>query len=70
MPPARVYGKEKPIRIFAVIRLSSDSEGPNNLSDLRKLLGLETPDLTKVDLNIKETKYEICGPIEEVNNGQ
>jgi len=59
MPSVTVKGKEKPIRIFAVINLAGNNEGPQTLADVRKLLGLETPDYSKVNVNADEKKYEI-----------
>jgi adenylate cyclase len=63
MPPVTVKGKEKPIRMFAVINLRSKNgepvKGPQTLDELRKLLGIAPPDLSKVDTGAEETKYKI-----------
>jgi adenylate cyclase len=63
MPPVRVKGKEKPVRIFAVVNLKVAKPGavqpaPVTLADLRKLLGAKAPDLATVDLE-EEEKYRI-----------
>jgi len=59
MPSVTVKGKEKPVRIFAVINLFGSTKGPKTISDVRKLLGLEAPEMTKVDVNADEKKYKI-----------
>ena len=56
MPPVKVKGKEKPIRIFAIIN-SINSDGPKTLADLKNLM--DTPDFNKADMDAEETKYEI-----------
>jgi adenylate cyclase len=65
MPPVQVKGKEKPIRMFAVINFRSKegeaAEGPKTLSDVRELLGIPSPDLSTVDTNSEEKKYTIGG---------
>jgi adenylate cyclase len=58
MPPVKVKGKEKPLRLFAVVKLKK-SEGPETLAELRELLGISPPDLTTVDTNAEEKKYKI-----------
>jgi adenylate cyclase len=61
MPPVKVKGKEKPVRIFAVInRKAKEGEPqpkPETIDELRRLLGLPTPDLSKVDTGAEEKKY-------------
>jgi len=59
MPSVTVKGKEKPVRIFAVINLAGNSRMPQTLSDVRKILGIEQPDIAKVDVNADEKKYKI-----------
>ncbi len=59
MPPVTVKGKEKPVRIFAVINITGVKTGPQNLEQVRKLLGIEAPDIAKVDVNAGEEKYAI-----------
>ena len=60
MPSVTVKGKAQPVRIFAVINLAGINKGgPQTLADVRKLLGIEAPDITKVDVNAHEEKYKI-----------
>ncbi|MCL2801231.1 MAG: HAMP domain-containing protein [Treponema sp.] len=58
MPPVTVKGKEKPVRMFAVVNLK-DAAGPQTLAEVRKLLGIDPPDVSKVDTNAEEKKYKI-----------
>jgi len=60
MPPVTVKGKEKPVRIFAVINHVSVTSGPKTLAEVRELLGIEAPDISKVDTNAEEKKYKIA----------
>jgi adenylate cyclase len=72
MPPVKVKGKEKPIRMFAVINLARNNgsgpqtsprtgpqTGPRTLAELRTLLGIPAPDLSKIDTGEEEKKYKI-----------
>ena len=59
MPPVTVKGKENAIRIFAVINHVGNNKGPFTLAGLRDLLGIETPQMSKVDINADEKKYKI-----------
>jgi len=59
MPSVTVKGKEKPVRIFAVVGPSGTDKGPQTLAAVRKLLGIETPNLEKVDINADEKKYDL-----------
>jgi adenylate cyclase len=59
MPSVTVKGKEQPVRIFAVINLSGIDKGPRTLADVRRLLGIESSDITTVDINAHESKYKI-----------
>jgi len=59
MPSVTVKGKEKPVRIFAVVNFAGARKGPLTLSDVRELLGIQPPDITKVDVNADEKKYKI-----------
>ncbi|MDR2964521.1 MAG: adenylate/guanylate cyclase domain-containing protein [Treponema sp.] len=43
MPSVSVKGKEKPVRVFAVINLKSNPKGPRTLAEVRKILGIEPP---------------------------
>jgi len=58
MPPVTVKGKEKPVRIFAVVN-EIGAEGPQTLKELRGLLGITPQDIHGVDINVAEKKYEI-----------
>jgi len=60
MPPVTVKGKEKPVRMFAVVNLKGQ-EGPQTLDEVRELLGFEKPDMSKVNVNAEEKKYKIKG---------
>jgi len=64
MPPVTVKGKEKPVRLFAVVNLVSVSSGPKTLAEVQKFLGINPPDISNVDLNAKENKYKIGGASE------
>jgi adenylate cyclase len=60
MPSVKVKGKEKPVRIFAVINYAKNPKGPKSLIKLRRILGLQEPDnLQKIDTNSGEVKYKI-----------
>jgi len=59
MPSVTVKGKEKPVRIFAVVGPSGTDKGPQTLAAVRKLLGIEPPNLENVDINADEKKYKI-----------
>jgi adenylate cyclase len=61
MPPVTVKGKEKPVRMFAVINLRDSSGGPKTLAEVRTLLGIPAPDISKVDTDAEEKKYKIQG---------
>ena len=60
MPSVTVKGKEKPVRIFAVINHVSVTSGPKTLAEVRELLGIKPPDISKVDINAEEKKYKIA----------
>ncbi|MCL2443174.1 MAG: adenylate/guanylate cyclase domain-containing protein [Treponema sp.] len=59
MPAVTVKGKEKPVRIFAVVNFSGESKGPKSLNEVRSLLGLDIPNLDNVDVNSDEKKFKI-----------
>jgi adenylate cyclase len=59
MPPVTVKGKEKPVRLFAVVNLVSVSHGPKTLAEVRKMLGIKPPDISRADVNAEEHKYKI-----------
>jgi adenylate cyclase len=60
MPPVKVKGKEKPVRLFAVVNIKN-APGPQTLGEVRQLLGIAAPDLSQVDTNAEERKYKIGG---------
>jgi len=59
MPPVTVKGKEKPVRIFAVVNFMGEPKGPQSMDEVRDLLGIMPPDLENVDVNADEKKYKI-----------
>jgi adenylate cyclase len=61
MPPVTVKGKAKPVRMFAVVNLRNAENGPKTLSEVRDLLGIPAPDISKVDTDAEEKKYKIQG---------
>jgi adenylate cyclase len=67
MPRVTVKGKEKPVRLFAVVNFRARpglaQPGPVALAELRRLLGLTAPDLDRVDMDGKEKKYRIAADL-------
>ena len=61
MPSVTVKGKEKPVRLFAVVNHISVKSGPKTLAEVRNVLGIKPPDISKTDLNAEEVKYKIGG---------
>jgi len=59
MPPVTVKGKEKPLRIFAVINFAGIDKKPQTLADVRSILGIEAPGNLNASLNASEKKYKI-----------
>jgi len=59
MPSVTVKGKEKPVRIFAVVNFMGEPKGPQTIDEVRDLLGIAPVDLEKVDVNADEKKYKI-----------
>jgi adenylate cyclase len=62
MPSISVKGKEKPVRMFAVVNfrpVRGAVQGPATLAEVRRILGIPAPDMNKVDVNAKEQKYKI-----------
>ena len=59
MPSVTVKGKKKPVRIFAVVNHISVTSGPKTLAEVRELLNITPPDISKADVNSDEKKYKI-----------
>ncbi|WP_024465541.1 adenylate/guanylate cyclase domain-containing protein [Treponema pedis] len=66
MPSVTVKGKEKPLRMFAVVNMPNETgipgagaKGPKTLNQVRQVLGIPIPDFAKVDINEDEKKYKI-----------
>ncbi len=64
-----VKGKTKPQQIYAVIGRKDDDSRPASIDDVRKLLGIKTPDLSNFDPDAAEHKYEIIGEKTVKKNG-
>ena len=60
MPPVMVKGKEKPVRIFAVINFTNNDKMPYTLTEVRGLLGIEAPDISKAGVSEDEIKYKFA----------
>ncbi len=68
MPSVTVKGKEKPVHMYAVVNLrnapdikGTGSQGPQSIAQVRNMLGIPTPDFSKVNLDEEEKKYQIKG---------
>ncbi len=66
MPAVTVKGKEKPVKMYAVINMpeatdipGAGKDGPKTLAQVREMLDIEAPDLGKVNLDAEEKKYKI-----------
>ena len=59
MPTIYFKGKEKSVRVFAVINLVSNPTGPKTLGQLRKLLDVEPDNTINIDASGKEIKFTI-----------
>jgi adenylate cyclase len=63
MPPVQVKGKEKPIRMFAVVNFRAPEgktqKGPTTLAQVREILGINAVDVSMVNINKEEKKYQI-----------
>jgi adenylate cyclase len=57
MPAVKVKGKEKPVRMYAVINMHN-VPGPKTLAEVRTLLGIPTPDMSKVNQYAEEKKFK------------
>ena len=47
MPSVTLKGREKPLRIFAVVNHIAVTSGPRTLEEVRNLLGIKPPDISK-----------------------
>jgi adenylate cyclase len=68
MPSVTVKGKEKPVKMFAVLNMlnvtdipGAGKEGPKTLKEVRLRVGIPEPDMGEVNLDAEEKKYEIQG---------
>jgi adenylate cyclase len=59
MPPVTVKGKEKPLRLFAVVNVIGVGGSPETLAELREMLGIKPPDLSAFSTKSEEKKYKI-----------
>lgn len=59
MQKIKVKGKSQPQQIYAVLRKKSDKNGPKNLQELRKLLGIDMKGKPTKSADEEEVKYEI-----------
>ncbi|MCL2374130.1 MAG: HAMP domain-containing protein, partial [Treponema sp.] len=60
MPAVAVKGKEKPVRMFAVVNMKG-AKGPQTLAEARKMLGIAAPDIAGADVSAEEKKFKIGG---------
>ena len=58
MPGVHVKGKTDAIKMFAVVNLTGKSK-PESLAEVRKIIGTTAPDLSKVNTDDEEKKYNI-----------
>ncbi|MBR5966481.1 MAG: HAMP domain-containing protein [Treponema sp.] len=58
MPGVHVKGKSDEIKMFAVINLKGKIR-PATISEVRKIIGTQAPDLSKVNTDDEEKKYKI-----------
>ena len=58
MPGVHVKGKTDAIKMFAVINLAGRGR-PDTIEDVRKIIGTTAPDLSKVNTDDEEKKYNI-----------
>ncbi len=66
MPSVTVKGKEKPVKIYAVVNMpnvtdvpGAGANGPKSMAEVRAALGIPTPDFAKVNADAEEKKYNI-----------
>lgn len=68
MPSVTVKGKEKPVKMYAVINIPNAKKTPGagengmkSLAEVRAKLGFDTPNLSTVNPNESEKKYKVGG---------
>jgi len=71
MPPVAVKGKEKPVRVFAVVNFFGEIKGPQTLKEVRELLEIDPP-IGNVNISAEEKKYKIssANQIDEVDENE
>jgi len=69
MPSVTVKGKEKPVRIFAVINYAKNTKGPKTLIRLRRILGIKQPEHLAAEAKTDELKFKITGKKQRETNG-
>ena len=57
MPSAKIKGKQKRARVFAVINFARDNKGPRSLVRLRRVLGIQEPENLRLDVSSGQRKY-------------
>ncbi len=67
MPAVSVKGKEKPVKIYAVVNMPRENsiplcglQGPKTLDEVRDLLGIPKPDLSNINPDEEEKKYKVA----------
>ena len=58
MPGVHVKGKTDAIKMFAVINIKGKGK-PETINDVRRIIGTTAPDLSKVNTDDEEKKYNI-----------
>jgi adenylate cyclase len=61
MPSAKIKGKQKRARVFAVINFARDNKGPKSLARLRRILGIKEPENIKLDTSSAQKKHRFTG---------
>ncbi|MBQ3670666.1 MAG: HAMP domain-containing protein [Treponema sp.] len=66
MPSVQVHGRAEPLKLYAVVNMpkaknipGAGAYGPKSMDEVRKLLGIPKPDLSKVNTDVEEKKYKI-----------
>jgi len=61
MPSAKIKGKQKRARVFAVINFARENKGPRSLVRLRRILGIKEPENLILDASSAQRKYRFTG---------